>query len=134
MISGKTQAAYEWAQGWPGLERLKLNAIANENNDASLTPTATDLIKTKYIDGTAEREFVFQLRLITRWSDGNDDINLDAQEMADSWFDWVQTQDEVPGFADSHVEPAQNIPVLNAVFEDEQMAEYLFQATITYTE
>jgi hypothetical protein len=92
------------------------------------------LIKTKYIDGTAEREFVFQLRLITRWSDGNDDINLDAQEMADSWFDWVQSQDEVPGFTDSHVEPAQNIPVLNAVFEDEQMAEYLFQAIITYME
>lgn len=139
-ISGKTQAALEWAKGWPELDGyLKLNAIISEEGDASFDTSYNDVAVAKYNDGTAKRQYTFQLRIIAPWSDGFDPVNIEAERLASSWLDWLSHQypDNVPeweGADITGIEPAQNAPALNRVFEAESLAEYLIQAVITYNE
>lgn len=140
-IEGKTDAALEWAKGWSHLDGyLKLNALINEDGDATLTTTYDDAVIQKYIDGTAVRQFTFQLRVITSWSDGYDSTNIEAMKLATSWLDWVNEQYEIgniPDFGDAEItsiEADQNTPALNKVDQDESLAEYLIQAVITYIE
>lgn len=139
-IEGKTSAALEWAKGWPHLEGyLKLNSIITEDGDASFDTSYNDVAIQKYNDGTAKRQYTFQLRIITPWSDGFDPVNIQAERLASSWLDWVGRQfpDNIPewdGADITAIEPAQNAPALNRVFQDESLAEYLIQAIITYIE
>lgn len=138
--SGKTQALIEWAKGWPDLGGyLKLNAINADSGDASLATDFTDYAITEYIDGSAEREFVFMLKMMCDWSAGFDSVNAEAMRLNESWMDWVAEQypENVPDFGEAEVtgiEPLYSTPALNAVYQEDQLAEYVFQAKIYYTE
>lgn len=137
-IAGKTYAALEWAKGWPNLDGyLKLNAIILFGDDATLDTTVNDAEVISYIDGTALREFTFQLRIIAPWSDGYDATNIEAMKLASEWQDWVSRQYDlgnVPDFGANitAIESVKNAPALNAVYEKDNLAEYLIQARITY--
>lgn len=139
-IADKTAAAVEWAKTWPELDGyLKLNAIITDEGDATLDTSVNDREVIKYIDGTAKREFTFQLRIMAPWSDGFDPTNLEAMRLASDWLDWVSRQyDEgnIPDFGAevTGIESVKNAPALNAVYEDDNLAEYLIQAKITYIE
>ena len=137
---GKAEAFLEWAKGWPELDGfLKLNAITTDEGDCSLNVVQNDAAVERYIDGTAVREFTFELRTIAPWSSGYDPVNLQAEAFAASWQDWVASQfpGNVPDFGAAEVtaiEPSWNVPALNFVYQDDGLAEYLVQAKITYIE
>lgn len=140
-IEGKTTAALEWAKGWPEIDGyLKLNAIIDKDGQATFDTSYNDVAIEVYNDGTAKRQYTFQLRIITPWSDGLDKTNLKAMQLASNWLDWVSDQYEnknLPDFGDAviiNIEPAQNAPALNRVNSEESTAEYLIQAIITYIE
>lgn len=139
-IVGKAQAALEWAKGWKQLDGyLKLNAIISEDGDASFDTSYNDVAIEKYNDGTAKRQYTFQLRIIAPWSDGYDPVNIEAEKKAAEWLDWISHQypENVPDWDGAlilSIEPAQNAPALNRVFETGSLAEYLIQAIITYVE
>lgn len=140
--TGKTAAVLEWAKGWPDLEGyLKLNAIVTEDGDASLNVVQNDAAVSRFIDGTAVREYTFQLKVITAWSDGFDAVNERAEAFAASWQDWVSAQyalGNVPDFGEgaevTAIEPMWNVPALNFVYQDDGLAEYVVQAVVTYEE
>lgn len=139
-IQGKTRAVYEWATGWPSLDGyLKLYAIITDDGEASIDPGFTDKVVTQYIDGTADREYKFMLRFVVPWSDGTNDVNLKAQELATDWYVWVSEQypDNVPDWPGAEINsitPSYNVPALNAVYQNDGLAEYAIEATINYTE
>ena len=140
-MEGKTDAALEWAKGWEKLDGfLKLNALINQEGEATFTTAYNDRIVTKYNDGTAKREYTFQLRLIAPWSDGYDSTNIEAERLATEWYDWVSAQYELGNVPDwdganiESIEPINNAPALNAVFQEDSTAEYVIQAIITYIE
>lgn len=141
-ITGKTEAALEWAKTWPELDGyLKLNAIITKDGDATFDTSYNDVSVVEYNDGTALREYTFQLRVITAWSDGFDPINIEAMKLSSQWLDWVSHQFEdgnIPDFGeDAKIQgifPVQNVPALNAVYENDNLAEYLIQAKIRYIE
>lgn len=141
-IEDKAQSALEWAKGWPHLDGyLKLNAIITDDNDATLDTTQTDSVIKKFIDGTAERVFTFQLRIIAAWSDGYDSTNVEAMKLASNWKDWVNSQYQVgnvPDFGEdakiTGIESPKNSPALNAVYKNDNLAEYLISAEIFYIE
>lgn len=138
---GKTAAMVEWAKGWPELGGyLKLNAFVTEDGEASISPVPTEGGGVRYIDGTEERRYRFQLRIMTVWSSGYDPVNEAAEAFAASWQDWVSEQNRLgnlPDFGDSpvlSVEPEYGVPALNFVYQDDGLAEYLIQAVVTYLE
>lgn len=137
-MDGKTDAALEWAKTWPHLDDLlKLNAIKNEDGDAALTTVFGDAKGKPFIDGTARREYTFGLRMMLPWSDGHDPINAEAERLMEQWRDWVSEQypNNIPDW-DCEIEDIRalyDVPAVT-VYQDESLAEYNFQARITYTE
>lgn len=138
-IAGKTDALVEWARKCSELDGfLKLNAILTEEGERAIYTVANEHVAQRYIDGTADREMTFALRMVARWSDGFDGINADAERTAETWLDWVASQwpGNVPGIGAevTGIEPVQNVPTLAAVYQEEGLAEYMFQAKIYYRE
>lgn len=138
---GKTSAMLEWAKSWPDLDGyLKLNAFVTQDGEASLAPVQNEAVLSRYIDGTALRQYTFQLRIMTLWSGGYDPVNEAAEEFAASWQDWVERQYDLgnlPDFGEANItgiEPVYNAPALNFVYQDDGLAEYLIQAVVTYEE
>lgn len=139
-IEGKADAAYEWAKGWPELDGyLKLNAMVTEDGEATMATEYNDVAVATYNDGTALRNYTFVLKVVTQWSDGYDRVNAEAERLAASWLDWVAAQypenvPDWPGASIRSIEPAQNAPALDAVYEDDGLAVYAVQAVIEYIE
>lgn len=138
--AGKTEAVLEWAKGWPDIGGyLKLNAISSESGDASLDTVYNDAKVQDYIDGRALREYTFALVMMADWSDGFDATNAEANRLNESWIDWVDSQfpdnvPEWPGAIFQSIESVYNVPSLAAVYQDESLAKYMFQAKIAYIE
>lgn len=138
--AGKTEAVVEWAKGWPDLNGyIKLNAITSESGDASIDTVYNESKVQEFIDGRALREYTFALVMMADWSDGFDATNAEANRLSESWIDWVDSQypDNVPdwpGAMFQSIESVYNVPSLAAVYQDESLAKYMFQAKITYIE
>lgn len=141
VATGKAEAVREWASGWPELDGfLKVNALVAEDGDAAFYPDpAEDDVVTSYIDGTADREYRMNLRLMLRWSDGFDPVNESSDRFASSWLDWVSAQYAAgnvpnwPGCEITAIKPA-SAPELIFVYQEDGLAEYRFGVVIEYTE
>lgn len=141
-VIGKTSAVLMWAKGWPELKGyLKLNALdVNDTDNAAIIPTYNDVAVNEYIDGTADRQYTFELRIVRPWSDGVDDVNEEATKLAESWLEWVSESyplivpDFGPGATVTGIEPLQNVPTPSMVYPDDEKAVYSFSARINYTE
>lgn len=142
VIDGKAKAVLDWANTWPEIDGLlKMNAIINKPGDASMNPVPNAPSVKEFNDGTALREYSFQLCIVLDWSDGNDDTNIEAMSKSSQWLDWVNEQYETGNMPDfganaeiTDVRFAQNAPMLNAVYEGDSLAEYLIQVIIRYIE
>lgn len=142
VIDGKAKAVLDWAKEWPEIDGLlKLNAVLTQEGEASMNTITNDPLVSEFNDGTALREYSFQLCLVLNWSDGYDDTNGEAMSKASQWLDWVNEQyatGNLPDFGANaeitDVRFAQNAPMLNAVYEGDSLAEYLIQVIIRYIE
>lgn len=138
-MRGKVDAALAWAKTWPQLDDLlKLNAIRNEESDAALTTVYSAAQGKPFVDGTAQRTFIFGLRMMLPWSDGHDPTNAEAMRLMEEWRDWVDEQfpnniPDWPGAEIEGIEALYDVPAAT-VFQEEEIAEYSYQARITYTE
>lgn len=138
-MEGKTDAVLEWAKTWEPLNGfLKLNAILAEDGDASMATVFGDSEGEPFIDGTAQRDFTFMLKIMLPWSDGFDPINAEANRLATTWSDWVDQQYEkgnVPEW-DCEIDGIRSLYDVPAVtvYQEDSLAEYNFQARITYIE
>lgn len=139
-IKHKAEKLLEWARQWEGFnDYLKLNALVNAEGDASLNVIANDRVVTQFIDGSAIREFTAQFKLVTAWSDGYDNTNVEAQNYLSGLIDWLNDQypENVPSWPDAaitKIETQDNAPSLDFVHEQDELAEYSVQVIITYEE
>lgn len=143
MLSLKDKAGkvIDWAKEWDGFGGyLKLNAIVTVNGQASLVTNPVDITDVKYIDGTAERRFLFNLRMILPWSSGFDGTNEDSMALATELYDWVVEQNELKSYPQwegaqiTEVFPTKSFPTVNFVYEEDELAEYLVSVEIDYKE
>lgn len=139
-IKGKVDKLIEWAKGWDGFDGLlKLNALVNKEDDASLNVVANDKILYEYIDGICAREFTAQFKMILPWSDSYDKVNLEAIEKMSSLLDWIDDQypNNLPDWKDCsiyEIKTIENAPSLDFVNDQDELAEYSVQAIIRYEE
>lgn len=137
MQTGKAAKLRDWLQSWEGFEDYtKLNAVVEEPGESAVRIIGNDEVVSQYIDGTALRDYTFELLLSADWSDGNSTANETAAEWGERLHDWLTTE---AGFPDWDVEfvrltPLSNTATLAAVSEDQKTALYSFQARITYRE
>lgn len=138
-IKEKADRLLDWAKGWDGFDGyLKLNAIVNEEGDSSLNIIVNDKEVQRYIDGTADRQFTAQFKMILPWSDGFDLVNSAAYKTMAELLDWVDDQfpENVPdwGCDITGITTVENAPALDFVNEQDSLAEYSFQVLIDYKE
>lgn len=141
MLKDKTPAVFDWLLTWPELDGyLKMNAILTEADSTSFNVVPNEAVVEAYIDGTARRRYTFQLKAVLPWSDGYDGVNAKAEQMVATWHDWVSSQYDagnVPlwqGARITDIYPTQNAPGLNFVYQEDGLAEYVFEAVIDYEE
>lgn len=140
-VKDKAQQVVEWAKGWDGFEDyLKLNAIVALGGEAALVTNPVDITDTKYIDGSADRRFVFFIRMIMPWSDGFDSTNDDSMKRAERFYDWIVEQGVAKNYPDwegakiTDVYPLKSYPEMGFVYEEDRLAEYTIDVEIDYTE
>lgn len=141
MLKDKTPGVFDWLLTWPELDGyLKLNAILAQPNQASLNVVPNEAVVEAFIDGTARRRYTFQLKAVLPWSDGYDGVNAEADALVASWHDWVAAQyaaGNLPlweGAEITDIRPTENAPALSFVYQDEGLAEYVFEAVIDFEE
>lgn len=137
MQQGKAKALREWLQSWESWETFtRLNATVEEAGENSVTIVANDEVQQRFINGTALRDYTFEVRLALDWSAGNDNVNETAQALGESFHDWLTSEAGYPAWDVEFVElvPLSNTPTLQAVDQDQGTALYSFQARITYRE
>lgn len=142
MIEGKAEALQNWLKTWSGIDQyLKLNATTNEVGDKAVNVIYNDRVVAEYINGTALRDYTFELVLVADWSDGFDSINEEAMSFGERWADWVNEQfraGNMPDFGDTatitKIESTYNTPSVALVYPDSKTARYSFQARIEYRE
>lgn len=139
-IKGKADALVEWLKGWEGFDDyLKLNALVTKEGDASVNIVVNDAEVEKYIDGTAIRDFTFQIKSVQPWSDGYDQTNVDAVEGLSALLDWLDDQlpDNKPNWEGADITELillNNAPSLDYVHETDELAEYSITAKLRYKE
>lgn len=139
-IQGKAKKLLEWLKGWDGFDDyLKLNAIVSKEDDASLNIVVNDEVVQRFIDGSAIRDFSFQVKMVYPWSDGYDDTNSEAFDSMSSLLDWLDEQipTNAPDWDGAEVMELifiNNVPSLDYVLEGDEMAEYSVTAKIRYKE
>ena len=137
MQTGKAAKLRDWLQGWEGFEDYtKLNAVVEEPGESAVRIIENDEVVSQYIDGTALRDYTFEILLSADWSDGNSTANAVAAEWGERLHDWLTTEAGCPDWDVEFVKltPLSNTATLAAVSEDQKTALYSFQARITYRE
>lgn len=140
-LKGKTDAVVEWAKKWDGFDGyLKLNSIVAEEGESTIVTDATDREVDKYIDGTANRQYQFNLRIVLPWSSGFDKTNSNSMEVAVMLYDWAESKNEARDYPDWEgalivdLIPTLSMPRVNFVYEEDGLAEYLIPFIINYEE
>lgn len=135
---GKAKALREWLQSWEGFSKFtRLNASVDSAEENSVTIVSNDEVQQRYINGTALRDYTFEVRIGATWSSGNDTINETAQAWGEQLHDWLTSEAGYPaweGVEFVELVPLSNTPTLQAVDEGQRTALYSFQARITYRE
>lgn len=137
--SGVARALLKWAKTYEGLPRtLHLNASNERSGDVALL-TGSAAVEKEYIDGSEDRRIDFTLSIMTDWSEGADEINVDAMDMGEEWLDWVAAQEDAKNYPSlpKGLEPLQiavddQAPTLSMAYEASGLAQYQFAAHLIY--
>lgn len=120
---------------------LNFNVSPGEEGNISFLTNYSDKIRKKYIRVGAEKEYGFTVVLTRTFSDGTDDLNLDAMNFAQEFMDWIDEQDKkknYPDFGDKcqikKIENLQNMPNLASVDWENMIAQYMLQCRVIYFE
>lgn len=138
MISGKSEAVYDWLAGYDG--ELKLSALPMEPGEKGVQVDQTEYIEQRFISGKCRRRYLITLQYVADWSGENDVINRESMRYGEEWLDWVSRQwrdGNVPDFPQATIngiEPVYNTPEIAAVYQTDALARYQFAAEINYIE
>lgn len=120
---------------------LNFNVSPGEEGNISFLTNYSDKIRKKYIRVRSEKEYGFTIVITRTFSDGTDDLNLDAMNFAQEFMDWIDEQDKkknYPDFGDKcqikKIENLQNMPNLASVDWENMIAQYMLQCRVIYFE
>lgn len=120
---------------------LNFNVSPGEEGNISFLTNYSDKIRKKYIRVGSEKEYGFTIVITRTFSDGTDDLNLDAMNFAQEFMDWIDEQDKKKNYPDfgnkcqiKKIENLQNMPNLASVDWENMIAQYMLQCRVIYFE
>lgn len=137
--SGVSRALLKWAKTYEGLPKtLHLNASNERSGDVALL-TGSAMVEQTYINGSEDRRIDFTLSLMVDWSEGADEVNVDAMTTGEQWLDWVAAQEDLKNYPSlpKGLEPLQIVaddqaPTLSMAYQASGLAQYQFAAHLIY--
>lgn len=120
---------------------LNFNVSPGEEGNISFLTNYSDKLRKKYIRVGAEKEYGFTVVITRTFSEGTDDLNLDAMNFSQEFMDWIDEQDKKKIFPDfgekcqvKKIENLQNMPNLASVDWENMIAQYMLQCRVIYFE
>lgn len=120
---------------------LNFNVSPGEEGNIAFLTNYSDKLRKKYIRVGAEKEYGFTVVITRTFSEGTDDLNLDAMNFAQEFMDWIDEQDKKKKYPDfgekcrvKKIENLQNMPNLASVDWDNMIAQYMLQCRVIYFE
>lgn len=121
--------------------RLTFNISQEIPDTFSLITNYSDKVRKKYIRIGAEKEYAFTIIIVKAYSDYEDDLNLDAMNIAQNFAGWLEEQNKkknYPKFPENcqikKMENLQNMPNLASINTEAGLARYMLQCRIIYFE
>lgn len=120
---------------------LNFNVSPGEEGNISFLTNYSDKLRKKYIRVGVEKEYGFTVVITRTFSEGTDDLNLDAMNFSQGFMDWIDEQDKKKIFPDfgekcqvKKIENLQNMPNLASVDWENMIAQYMLQCRVIYFE
>lgn len=110
------------------------------DNSVSLIPVYSDDVVKWYIDGSAEKQYVFAIAVYKTVSDvPNTEENLEGLCGVQDFMDWIDEQNKNKAFPDfgerCTVESIKNLQDMPDIAgQDERHLKYMFQCRVNYIE
>ncbi len=119
---------------------LGFNFSYEEAESVAFVTEYADKVVKRYLVG-AEKEYGFSIIITKPYSNGSDDVNLEAMNFAQAFMDWLEKQNRKKQYPDfpagcqiKRMENLQNMPNLAAVNVMEGLARYMIQCKLIYFE
>lgn len=120
---------------------LGFNFSPESEESISMITSYSDKVIRRYITGKVQKEYGLSIVIVKAYSNGNDDLNIDAMNFAQAFMDWLDEQNKsriYPDFGEKckieSIDNLQNMPNLAGVNYEEGLARYMIQIRILYTE
>ena len=136
----KAKGLEDYIKLYPQLyDWLYFNVINETPGDMSLLTDNINVLK-KYIDGSAEKEYIFSVAMLANYDNGTSDINIDALQEADNLIKWIEEQNSksiYPDFGEKcnvqGVEVLTEVPQLT-INSENNIARYMITAKVYFAE
>lgn len=120
---------------------LGFNFSSDSADSISFITSYADKVRKSYIRVGAEKEYGFTVLITKPYSMDADDLNLISMNFAQSFSDWVESQDKAKDYPDfgnrcqiKKIEALQNMPNLADVDMENGTARYMIQCRVIYFE
>lgn len=120
---------------------LGVNFSVDTPDTVGFITTYVDKWVKRYMRNTGIKEYGFAILLSLAYSQGTDDLNLIALNLAQAFGDWIDAQNKsknLPDFGNKcrtmKIESLQNMPNLAEINEAGTVAKYMLQCEVTYYE
>lgn len=135
----KNKALMEYIAEYPQVYSwIYFNTITMLPGNTSLLTDADQLI-TSYINGSEEREYIFNVAFIHPYDTNTSDINVDAMAETENFINWIDEQNLIARYPDwssnnlniTGIEVLSKIPLMT-IDNTTNTAQYVIQCRITY--
>jgi len=120
---------------------LGVNFSVDTPNTVGFVTTYADKWVKRYLRNSGVKAYGFAILLSLDYSQGTDDLNLISMNLAQSFGDWIDTQNKAKALPDfgnkckmQKIESLQNMPNVAEVNEACTVAKYMLQCKVTYYE
>jgi len=120
---------------------LNFNVSLGTPDTIAFIPSYAPRTIKKYLHSGAVKEYGFAVIISKSFSEGTDDLNLLAMNMAQDFSDWIDAQNKIKAFPNlgvkckvQKIESLQNMPNLADVDITTATAKYMLQCKVTYYE
>lgn len=133
----RNEAVSDFIKTYPSLYSwLYFNTVNMQSGDVAMI-TDEDREVNRFIDGTQEREYIFNIAFVQMYDNSTSDTNIQAMEETQNFNAWVKEQDSAQNYPDFGEDTVNSINVLSeiplmGIDENSNTASYMLQLSISY--
>lgn len=133
----RNEAVSDFIKTYPALYSwLYFNTVNMQSGDVAMI-TDEDREVNMFIDGTQEREYIFNIAFVQMYDNSTSDTNMQAMEETQNFNAWIKEQNFARNYPDFGKDTVNSINVLSeiplmGIDENSNTASYMLQLSISY--